>query len=242
MLSIVLNKLLFVIAISAMMSCGEKSSSKNNMELVVYEPPKLFTIFQTDSREFTFAGHTVNISQDWETNGVAAVVWDAALVLVKYLETMVDLTGKRVIELGAGTGLVGIVAGYLGAQVTITDRRMALDLAHDNVKRNIKNLNSSSVDVRELEWGQDVSPFKPPFDYILGADIVYIEDTFPQLLQTITELSDIRTIVLLSCKIRYKRDRNFLGLLNEKFEISKVHYDENVDIYIYKAVKRVDKK
>ena len=119
---------------------------------------------------------------------------------------------------------------------------MALDLPRDNVKKNIQNLNTSSVDVRELEWGQDVSPFKPPFDYILGADIVYIEDTFPQLLQTITELSDRRTVVLLSCKIRYKRDRNFLGLLTEKFEISKVHYDESVDIYIYKAVRRDDVK
>ena len=141
-----------------------------------------------------------------------------------------------------GTGLVGIVAGYLGAQVIITDREKALDLARDNVQRNSENLNTSLVDVRELEWGQDISTFNPPFEYIFGADIVYIEETFPQLLQTINDLSDDNTVVLLSCKIRYKRDNNFLSLLNNNFEVTKVYYDKTVDIYIYKAVRRTETK
>ena len=141
-----------------------------------------------------------------------------------------------------GTGLVGIVAGYLGAQVVITDRKMALNLARDNVQRNSENLNKSLIDVCELEWGQDVSNFNPPFDYILGADVIYIEETFSHLLQTITELSDDKTVVLLSCKIRYKRDNNFLGLLNETFEVTEIYYDKNVDIYLYKAVRRTDLK
>ena len=109
MLSIALNSFLIAILVCDMMSCEEKPSSKNNMALAIYEPPKLFTIFQTNAREFTFAGRAVNISQDWEKNGVAAVVWDAALVLAKYLETKVDLTGKKVIELGAGTGSLGSI-------------------------------------------------------------------------------------------------------------------------------------
>lgn len=110
-------------------------------------------------------------------------------------------------------------------------------MARDNVERNSKNLNTPLVDVRELEWGQDISTFNPPFEYILGADIVYIEETFPQLLQTINDLSDENTVVLLSCKIRYKRDNNFLSLLNENFKVTKVYYDKAVDIYIYKAVR-----
>ena len=137
-----------------------------------------------------------------------------------------------------GTGLVGIVAGYLGAEVIITDRKKALDLARDNVLRNSENLNTSLVDIRELEWGQNISTFDPPFEFILGADIVYIEETFPQLLQTINDLSDKNTVVLLSCKIRYKRDKNFLSLLNENFDVTKVYYDKDVDVYIYKAVRR----
>lgn len=33
-----------------------------------------------------------------------------------------NLSGKTVIELGSGTGLVGLVAGLLGARVWITDQ------------------------------------------------------------------------------------------------------------------------
>jgi hypothetical protein len=108
MLLIILEKFIFIILVFATTNCEEKTSSKNNMALAIYEPPKIFTIFETDAREFTFAGHRVNISQDWEKNGVAAVVWDAALVLAKYLERTdtVDLARKKVIELGAGLSLI----------------------------------------------------------------------------------------------------------------------------------------
>ena len=54
-----------------------------------------------------------------EVGDVGCVVWDAALVLAKYLESAdfelgADLKSKIVIELGAGTGAVGLVAGSFG--------------------------------------------------------------------------------------------------------------------------------
>lgn len=54
---------------------------------------------------------------------VGCVVWDAAIVLAKYLETKtfydpstgVNMwAGRRVLELGAGTGVVGLMAATLG--------------------------------------------------------------------------------------------------------------------------------
>lgn len=54
---------------------------------------------------------------------VGCVVWDAAIVLSKYLETKefydpstgVNVwAGKRVLELGAGTGVVGLMAATMG--------------------------------------------------------------------------------------------------------------------------------
>lgn len=50
---------------------------------------------------------------------VGCVVWDAALVLCKYLETEdfsygQNLMSKVIVELGAGTGAVGLVAASFG--------------------------------------------------------------------------------------------------------------------------------
>lgn len=49
---------------------------------------------------------------------VNCVIWDAALVLAKYLDKTSKkskwLKGKQVLELGAGLGCAGIVAACLG--------------------------------------------------------------------------------------------------------------------------------
>lgn len=57
------------------------------------------------------------VSQDSE-GSEAVVVWDAALVLGYFLQRQqggpLGLRGRRVLELGAGTGAVGIIAAALG--------------------------------------------------------------------------------------------------------------------------------
>ena len=58
----------------------------------------------------------VRVAQEFE-GSEAVVVWDAALVLAHFLEFnrgSLELRGKRVLELGAGTGIVGLVAAALG--------------------------------------------------------------------------------------------------------------------------------
>lgn len=67
-------------------------------------------------------GCTLKLKQCY-VGDVGCVVWDAAIVLAKYLETKqfydppsgVDVwSGSRVVELGAGTGVVGLMAATLG--------------------------------------------------------------------------------------------------------------------------------
>ncbi|XP_045431548.1 protein N-lysine methyltransferase METTL21A isoform X3 [Pipistrellus kuhlii] len=86
------------------------------MALVPYEESAEMGLqkFHKPLATFSFANHTVQIRQDWRQLGVAAVVWDAAVVLATYLEMgAVELRGRSAVELGAGTGLVGIVAALL---------------------------------------------------------------------------------------------------------------------------------
>ncbi|KAM6348702.1 LOW QUALITY PROTEIN: protein N-lysine methyltransferase METTL21A [Alca torda] len=187
---------------------------------------------------YRFAGSTSASGRTWRRLGVAAVVWDAAVVLCAYLEIGgIDLS-RSVIELGAGTGLLGIVATLLGAHVTITDRAAALEFLESNVQANLPSELCPRAVVKELTWGKDLDNFPPgAFDFILGADIVYLEETFAELLQTLDHLCSEQTVILLSCRIRYERDHKFLKMLRGRFSVYEVHYDSSKDVHIYKAQK-----
>ncbi|NXV97167.1 MT21A methyltransferase, partial [Calonectris borealis] len=223
------------------------------MALVPYEEGAGWGARQlhSPSATFRFASRSIRLKQDWRRLGVAAVVWDAAVVLCAYLEMGgIDVRDRSVIELGAGTGLLGIVAtllgkGFflfiillyrLGARVTITDRAAALEFLESNVQANLPSELRPRAVVKELTWGKDLGNFPPgAFDFILGADIVYLEETFAELLQTLEHLCSEQTVILLSCRIRYERDHKFLKMLRGRFSVYEVHYDSSKDVHIYKA-------
>ncbi|XP_030669532.1 protein-lysine methyltransferase METTL21E isoform X5 [Nomascus leucogenys] len=73
------------------------------------------TLITTTSWEsFYFIGHEIRITEAMDCYG--AVVWPSALVLCYFLETnakQYNMVDKNVIEIGAGTGLVSIVASLL---------------------------------------------------------------------------------------------------------------------------------
>ncbi|XP_062974633.1 protein N-lysine methyltransferase METTL21A [Elgaria multicarinata webbii] len=216
------------------------------MALVPYDDTALWGMqkLHKSSSTYTFANRTIEIKQNWNQLGVAAVVWDAAVVLCTFLEVeSIDLEGRLVIELGAGTGLVGIVAALLGAHVTITDRKAALALLESNVQTNLPAALQPRATVKELTWGQDLAGFSPGgYDFILGADIVYLEETFPDLLHTLDHLCSDQTVILLSCRLRYERDQNFLNMLRGLFSVQEMFYDASNDVHIFKAQRKVQKE
>uniref|UniRef100_A0A8C2NCZ2 Protein N-lysine methyltransferase METTL21A n=1 Tax=Capra hircus TaxID=9925 RepID=A0A8C2NCZ2_CAPHI len=200
---------------------GSRELGGGEMALVPYVETAEMGLqrFHKPLATFSFANHTIQIRQDWKQLGVAAVVWDAAVVLATYLEMgTVELRGCSAVELGAGTGLVGIVAALLGAHVTITDRKIALEFLKSNVQANLPPHIQPKAVVKELTWGQNLGSFSPgEFDLILGADIIYLEETFTDLLQTLEHLCSNHSVVLLACRIRYERDYNFLAMLERQF-------------------------
>lgn len=122
--------------------------------------------------------------------------------------------------------------------MTITDREPALDFLSANIKANLPADIQGSAVVSELSWGEGLERYPAGgFDLVLGADIVYLEDTFVPLLQTLEHLCSDTTVVLLACKIRYERDTNFLSMLKQRFRVEDVYYEKDKDIHIYKAWK-----
>jgi predicted nicotinamide N-methyase len=103
------------------------------------------------------------------------VLWPAAIALTHELASRA-LSGKRVLELGAGTGLPGIVAASLGARVVQTDRQeVALAVCKQNAERNgITTIEHRLADW--TEWNDDER-----YDCILGSDVLYADTMHPHL-------------------------------------------------------------
>nr|GMD71268.1 protein N-lysine methyltransferase METTL21A isoform X1 [Ipomoea batatas] len=178
---------------------------------------------------FEALGYQLQFSQDPNSKHLGTTVWDASMVLVKFLEKNCrkgrfrpsKLKGKRVIELGAGCG----VAGF--------DQTEVLPLLMRNVERNTSRVTQmnpdsdsfGSIKVAELNWGDEdqIKAVEPPFDYIIGTDVVYAEHLLEPLLQTILALSGPKTTILLGYEIRSTNvHEKMLELWKRNFEVKTV--------------------
>jgi methyltransferase-like protein 23 len=104
-------------------------------------------------------------------------LWPSAIALAHDLAARGDtLRGLRVLELGAGTGLPGIVAASYGARVVQTDgNQTALDLCRLNGEAN----GLTSIEYRLADWTTWSDAER--YDLILGADVLYAERQHPHL-------------------------------------------------------------
>ncbi len=115
------------------------------------------------------AGETGVIDPFW------AATWRAASGLDHYLDR-VDLVGQRVLEVGCGTGFAGLAAGFRGADVTLTDGvsdpLLLVEMSAWPIRERSR--------VRRLRFGLDQLD-EPPFPWILGSDVTYLRELWPQL-------------------------------------------------------------
>ena len=101
---------------------------------------------------------------DW-TRGA---IWPGGELLASFL-TPALVRGRRVLELGCGTGIAGLAAADLGAaEIVLTDAE--IDGAVANAARH-----GAQIAVRTLAWGDAdaLAALRPPFDLVLAADVVY---------------------------------------------------------------------
>lgn len=99
-------------------------------------------------------------------------LWPSAIGLARHLDLSHGFEGQRILEIGCGFGLAGIVAGQKGGVVLFTDYELdTLTFARYNAMRNGCTDQSSFV---QMDWNNPC--LKGKFSRILASDVIY-EDT-----------------------------------------------------------------
>ncbi|XP_064406163.1 methyltransferase-like protein 22 isoform X1 [Halichondria panicea] len=136
---------------------------------------------------------------------VGLQVWRGALLMSDYLLAHSEsVEGAIVLELGAGTGLVSLVAAIAAAQVFCTDTgKEVMEVCQRNVIRNSNEV-TGNVLVREINWTQ---PFVSSLsdstipgwtendlrqlsmaDYIVATDVIYSDKLTDAFLSCLAQL------------------------------------------------------
>uniref|UniRef100_A0A3Q3XJP1 Uncharacterized protein n=1 Tax=Mola mola TaxID=94237 RepID=A0A3Q3XJP1_MOLML len=184
--------------------------------------PKFIKFPQSAKDIYHYAGHDIAIQESIDYFG--AVMWPGALALCYLLDDnrqRFNMQGKEVLELGAGTGLVSIVASLLGASVTATDLPELVRNLEANVLRNTRGRCRHTPQVEALPWGHDLESTYPTsvyhYDYVLAADVVYHHDFLDQLLATMKHFCRPGTTVIWANKVRFESDLTFLENFKKAF-------------------------
>jgi predicted nicotinamide N-methyase len=154
-----------------------------------------WTLHSAVELQVTLANVTVKLEQQPHAlnatrMGVGACVWEGELFLAAYLAHLPThrYIGQRVIELGAGPGLAGILLAKLGARALVSDIKKVLPLVERNLEINEVSFSqkrgavSGMAEAIELEWGAPGYRERvdlivsEPVDWILAADCCYIDN------------------------------------------------------------------
>jgi nicotinamide N-methyltransferase len=151
--------------------------------------------------------------------------WRSSFVLGQWMgsRTSLSLKGKRAVELGAGTGVPGLVAAAMGADVVLTDIQALIPGLQRNIDENGLGEKAKAM---ALVWGDGCSGIDPPVDFILMSDVWYDVESMPDLCKTLRELSDGDTKILMACELRLVASECLEIMAEEGFVLSEVPQSE----------------
>lgn len=175
--------------------------------------------YSVDEKEFWFSGSiSAKVVFDFVGAMIGGIVAPGAPRLAEFVSCFPEgfWKGKRVLELGAGTGLVSIVLAKLGASVTATDQPEVLENLKSCIEANTFTDGCRTPELQPLIWGEeehistflnghtkensdclgDSSPLRSDLDYIVAAECIYVEETIHPFLQTAARLADKHTQIL----------------------------------------------
>lgn len=141
-------------------------------------------------------------------------LWEASMVLAGMMAASKPSPGQTLLELGAGLGAAGLAAAVSGHAVTLSDYEpRILDFQRVNAAAN----GLRGIQFQIIDWRQP--PALPPFDTIIGAEILYREELFEPLLAVFATLLKPLGVIYLAHDARLRSLGKFLKLAEKDFQI-----------------------
>ncbi|QUC23209.1 uncharacterized protein UV8b_07450 [Ustilaginoidea virens] len=173
--------------------------------------------------------------------GCGGQTWPAGLVLGKHMLRYHkdEMRNARILELGAGGGLVGLAVA-LGCgeecELLVTDQQEMLELMETNIRLNKLEGRAKAL---VLNWGETlpeaVRTQKP--NIVLAAECVYFEPAFPLLMQTLKDLFVLNedAVVYFCFKKRRRADMQFVKSAKKAFHVEEI-FDQDRSVFQRQAL------
>ena len=156
-------------------------------------------------------------SATWSLFGV---LWPASQVLADIV-SVIELEGKRVLEIGCGLALSSIVLHKMGVDITASDYH---PLARDFLDENILNNQLLPIKFEDANWETE-NPLLGEFDLIIGSDVLY-EPAHPKL---VSQFIDCHSAVNVEVIIVDPGRANRSKFTREMKELGYAHQYEKFD-------------
>ncbi len=159
-----------------------------------------------------------------------AKIWQASWILADYLAGMPVAAKRHFLELGAGVGLVSIVATTFGHRITMSEHNYdARQFARANTLIN----KCPQLPIVDLDWHYPRPPGR--FDHIVASEVTYSKEDCQPLMKILKDCLKPDGIVILASEMR-KSSIDFYKELETEFNIrvrKKILRSDNQEVNIY---------
>ena len=181
-----------------------------------------------------------------------STVWDAGIVCAAHVyASHAELAARdsaqlRCVDLGSGTGVVGLAAAASGAfsHVVLTDLPSVVPFTQRNVDANASATGTTEVSAVALRWEESadlraVAAAHGPFDLIVGGDLLYRPPVVEPLLHALRALATRGTTVLLAASIQHSPEtlRAFVAAATASFHVALLPFEEQGPAYASEEVR-----
>lgn len=207
-----------------------------------YRFPRLGIPFQRASQNvlqysLRLEGLPKEVPIQQNSKSIGGVVWDAGLVLSDFIVHYVHHERQslgRVLDLGTGTGISGMIAGLLGASFVVFNDLCLSDELSENLKYLSTLIPSSHFQIELFDWlsvPPQVVEALGHFDHVLCSDCIYDEKLHPGLLSLLEKLQ-FHTLIICFKRRFDTAERQFFEALSAFVQIHEFPVDSITSLHM----------